>query len=63
VLETDYVMQVHVHAADTILWPHKKSISKLYREITKPVRKRHMMEGTIKTHNIRETGCDEDAYS
>jgi hypothetical protein len=38
-------------------------ISKLYRKITKPVRKRHMMEGTIKEHNITETSCDEDAYS
>jgi hypothetical protein len=27
------------------------------------VRKRHMMEGTIKEHNITETSCDEDAYS
>jgi hypothetical protein len=40
-----------------------KKMSKLYREITKPVRKRRMMEGTIKRHNVTETGCDEDAYS
>lgn len=37
------------------------NIPKLYREIPKPVRKRHMMEGTIKRHDITETGCDEDA--
>jgi hypothetical protein len=51
VLETEYMMHVHVRAADIILWPHKKNISKLHREITKPVRKRHMMEGIIKRHN------------
>jgi hypothetical protein len=51
VLETEYVMQLHVHTADIIEWSHKKS-SKLYREITKPVRKRHMMEAKIKRHNI-----------
>jgi hypothetical protein len=62
-LKTDYVMQIHVHGADIILWPHKKNISKLYREITKPVRKGHMMEGTIKRHTIKETGCNENAYS